>query len=156
MMTSGDTKQNSVLPNKKGYKHLFRTAYGIPICALIITACQTYDGEDQVIKSREFESRNNSQKELTYEERDASITRGKMLVEANCLRCHARFPEEVSSNKSAPSFANLFVHYPPEYIAESFAEGVFMGHQQMPPFEFSAREVGDLVAYLKDLENQPR
>jgi mono/diheme cytochrome c family protein len=155
-MTSGDTKKNSARPNKKGCKNLFRTAYGIPIYALIITACQTYDGENQVTNSRESESSNNSQKELTYGKHEASIARGETLVEENCLRCHARFPEEVSSNKSAPSFANLFVHYPPEYIAESFAEGVFMGHQQMPPFEFSAREVDDLVAYLKDLENQPR
>ena len=82
----------------------------------------------------------------------ASYNRGKALVEANCTGCHARFAGEASVNPASPSFATLFRHYPPEYIAEAFAEGVFTGHNEMPAFEFSPAEIDDLIIYLTALE----
>jgi|TARA_R100000501_G_scaffold12618_1_gene23238 mono/diheme cytochrome c family protein len=81
----------------------------------------------------------------------ASIARGEILVEAKCLRCHSRTADQNSPHASAPSFATLFTHYPPDYIAESFAEGVFVGHSDMPPFQFEPDEIDDLVAYFKQL-----
>ncbi|MEM8825659.1 MAG: cytochrome c [Pseudomonadota bacterium] len=78
--------------------------------------------------------------------------RGKALVEAKCLRCHARDVGQASPNEAAPSFATLFTHYPPDYIAEAFAEGVFVGHGEMPPFSFETGEIDDLVAYLNTLD----
>ncbi|MBB4631413.1 c-type cytochrome [Sphingosinicella soli] len=80
-----------------------------------------------------------------------AITRGQSLAEANCTRCHATQPGQKSADASAPSFATLFTNYPPEYIAEAFAEGVFVGHGDMPSFEFSPEQINDLVAYLKTL-----
>lgn len=85
----------------------------------------------------------------------AAISRGEALANANCLRCHASKPGEKSKNPSAPSFATLFVNYPPDYIAEAFAEGVFVGHGDMPAFEFTASQIDDLVAYLKTLDTNP-
>ena len=80
-----------------------------------------------------------------------AITRGKALAEANCMRCHATEAGQKSAHASAPSFATLFTNYPPDYIAEAFAEGVFVGHGDMPAFEFSPEQINDLVAYLKTL-----
>lgn len=80
-----------------------------------------------------------------------AITRGKALADANCTRCHATQAGQTSSHPSAPSFATLFTSYPPDYIAEAFAEGVFVGHGDMPAFEFSPEQINDLVAYLKTL-----
>jgi mono/diheme cytochrome c family protein len=80
-----------------------------------------------------------------------AITRGKALADANCTRCHATQPGQKSAHVSAPSFATLFTSYPPDYIAEAFAEGVFVGHGDMPAFEFSPEQINDLVAYLKTL-----
>jgi len=80
-----------------------------------------------------------------------AIARGKALAEANCMRCHATQPGQKSTHASAPSFATLFTNYPPDYIAEAFAEGVFVGHGDMPAFEFSPEQINDLVAYLKTL-----
>lgn len=80
-----------------------------------------------------------------------AIARGKSLADANCTRCHATQPGEKSTHTSAPSFATLFTNYPPDYIAEAFAEGVFVGHGDMPAFEFSPEQINDLVAYLKTL-----
>ncbi len=80
-----------------------------------------------------------------------AVARGKSLADANCTRCHATKPGEKSTHASAPSFATLFTNYPPDYIAEAFAEGVFVGHGDMPAFEFSPEQINDLVAYLKTL-----
>ena len=81
----------------------------------------------------------------------AAVARGEALAEANCTRCHATQTGEKSTHASAPSFATLFTNYPPDYIAEAFAEGVFVGHGDMPAFEFSPDQIDDLVAYLKTL-----
>ena len=82
----------------------------------------------------------------------AAIARGRGIASENCLRCHAAAPGEASKHPSAPSFATLFGNYPADYIAEAFAEGVFVGHGDMPAFEFSADQINDLVAFLKTLE----
>ncbi len=84
----------------------------------------------------------------------AGIARGKALADANCTRCHATSEAQKSSHPSAPSFATLFTNYPADYIAEAFAEGVFVGHGDMPAFEFSPEQINDLVAYLKTLGPQ--
>lgn len=81
----------------------------------------------------------------------AAVARGEALAEANCTRCHATQTGQKSTHASAPSFATLFTNYPPDYIAEAFAEGVFVGHGDMPAFEFSPDQIDDLVAYLKTL-----
>lgn len=80
---------------------------------------------------------------------------GQALVAANCVRCHATAAGEVSKHASAPSFATLFVNYPAEYLEEAFAEGVFVGHGDMPAFEFTPPQIDSLVAYLKTLEPAP-
>jgi mono/diheme cytochrome c family protein len=86
---------------------------------------------------------------------DPAIARGEALVAANCVRCHATRPGEISKHESAPSFATLFTHYPPEYLQEAFAEGVFVGHGDMPAFEFAPEQINDMVAYLKTLGPPP-
>lgn len=84
----------------------------------------------------------------------AAIERGGAIVAENCARCHARAPGEVSKHASAPSFATLFNAYPPEYLQEAFAEGVFVGHDDMPAFEFTPEQINDLVVYLKTLGSE--
>ncbi len=88
---------------------------------------------------------------VSAEATEAAISHGKAIVEANCVSCHATEVDEKSAHASAPSFATLFTAYPPEYIAEAFAEGVFVGHGDMPAFEFTSDQIKDLVVYLKTL-----
>ncbi len=85
---------------------------------------------------------------------NTAYDRGQALVEANCSGCHARFPGEASRNPASPSFATLFRNYPPEYLQEAFAEGVFTGHNDMPAFTFTPGQIDDLIVYLKTLEEQ--
>jgi cytochrome c len=42
--------------------------------------------------------------------------------------------------------------YPVESLAEALAEGLITGHPSKPEFRFDAREVDDIIDYLKSLE----
>jgi hypothetical protein len=42
--------------------------------------------------------------------------------------------------------------YPVEHLAEAHAEGLTTGHPGKPAFRFDAREVDDIIEYLKSVE----
>jgi len=54
--------------------------------------------------------------------------------------------------KIAPPFRTLHLHYPVEDLQEPLAEGIVTGHPTMPEFRFDPGQVGDVIAYLKTLE----
>jgi cytochrome c len=53
----------------------------------------------------------------------------------------------------APPFRRLHERYPVETLQESLAEGIVTGHPSMPEFQLDPGQVGDVIAYLKSLEN---
>ena len=77
---------------------------------------------------------------------------GRDLARAQCGGCHAIAPGEQSPNEEAPPFADVAKLYPPESLEEALAEGIMVGHEAMPAFEFTPDQVEQLVAYLKSLE----
>ena len=78
--------------------------------------------------------------------------RGRVLVLANCARCHAVDRAGESPLKIAPPFRTLHERYPVEDLEEPLAEGIVTGHPTMPEFRFDPGQVGDIIAYLKSLE----
>ncbi|MGB7404920.1 MAG: cytochrome c [Pacificimonas sp.] len=124
---------------------IFRGAIciGLPFAAVNAGGCSSLSSDQEV---------RTANPQVAWSDLSA-VERGKQLVERECVSCHARLPGERSPHDAAPSFATLFTHYPPDYIAEAFTEGVFVGHGDMPPFEFEAGEIDDLVAYLTTLDN---
>jgi hypothetical protein len=46
--------------------------------------------------------------------------------------------------------------YPIEGLAEALAEGIFVGHPDMPEFVFEADEVGAILAYLASIQEHSR
>jgi hypothetical protein len=40
-------------------------------------------------------------------------------------------------------------HYPIESLAEAFAEGIIVGHVDMPEVKFRPEEIDAVIAYLK-------
>lgn len=83
---------------------------------------------------------------------DPAAQRGLVLVQANCARCHAVNKIGGSPLKIAPPFRTLHLHYPVEDLQEPLAEGIVTGHPTMPEFRFDPGQVGDVIAYLKSLE----
>ena len=78
--------------------------------------------------------------------------RGFVIVKTNCSRCHAIGKVGESPLKIAPPFRTLHEHYPVENLKEPLAEGIITGHPTMPEFRFDPGQVGDIIAYLKSLE----
>ena len=78
--------------------------------------------------------------------------RGHDLVARNCGMCHAIGRADESSDAQAPPMRRLHERYPVENLAEALAEGILVGHPQMPEFRFSGREISDIIAYLKSIQ----
>jgi cytochrome c len=81
-----------------------------------------------------------------------SVRRGRTLVEATCAACHAVGRFDASRWKNAPPLRAVHQRYPVESLAEALAEGLITGHPSKPEFRFDAREVDDIIDYLKSLE----
>ncbi len=77
---------------------------------------------------------------------------GQNLAKNLCATCHALDAGKPSPNEAAPNFNTLTLTYPPEHLAEGFAEGIVVGtdaHIGMPQFELAPEQIDDLIAYLE-------
>ena len=91
---------------------------------------------------------------VSAQDRAAPEKRGEALLAKNCARCHAIGRTGASPHSQAPPFRTLSRKYPIEGLAEALAEGIFVGHPDMPEFVFEADEVGAILAYLKSIQER--
>jgi mono/diheme cytochrome c family protein len=82
------------------------------------------------------------------------VRRARELLEANCSRCHAIGRTGVSPHPAAPPFRALSRKYPVERLAEALAEGLFVGHPDMPEFVFEPEDVGAILDYLTSIQER--
>jgi mono/diheme cytochrome c family protein len=82
------------------------------------------------------------------------VRRARELLEANCSRCHAIGRTGVSPHAAAPPFRALSRKYPVERLAEALAEGLFVGHPDMPEFVFEPEDVGAILDYLTSIQER--
>jgi mono/diheme cytochrome c family protein len=87
--------------------------------------------------------------ELTAQER-----RGEALLSRLCADCHAVGPSDAGAVPNAPAFRTLGTRYKIEALEEALAEGLINGHSDMPEFQFTARDVGDAIAYLNAIQSR--
>ena len=87
---------------------------------------------------------------------DRQVEAGRLLVQENCARCHAVGRTGESAMEEAPPFRRLHTRYPVDDLAEALAEGISVGHKEMPPFQFEPVQIEALIAYLKSLERPLR
>ncbi|TCO16262.1 cbb3-type cytochrome c oxidase subunit III [Camelimonas lactis] len=82
---------------------------------------------------------------------------GRSIAEAKCARCHATGSVGASPHKEAPPFRELARRYPIDNLAEAFAEGLSVGHADMPEFRLSVGQTNALLAYLHSIQtSNPR
>jgi cytochrome c len=86
--------------------------------------------------------------------RAASERRGEALLAKNCARCHATGRAGVSPHPEAPPFRTLSRKYPIEGLAEALAEGLSVGHPDMPEFVFEADEVRAILDYMQSIQER--
>ena len=86
------------------------------------------------------------------QDRSAVEKRGEALLSKNCARCHAIGRTGTSPHPEAPLFRALSRRYPIDGLAEALAEGLSVGHPDMPEFIFDADEVRAILAYLASIQ----
>ena len=89
---------------------------------------------------------------LSAQESRTPVKRGEALLTRNCARCHATGTAGASPHPEAPPFRTLSRRYPVEGLAEALAEGLFVGHPDMPQFTFEPQDVGAIISYLKSIQ----
>jgi mono/diheme cytochrome c family protein len=89
-----------------------------------------------------------------YAQSHAAIKHGQEIAQHLCARCHAIGPEGQSPHPSAPPFRTIVAKGHPENLEEALGEGIVVGHADMPQFQFTPRDVGALIAYLKSLSGK--
>jgi cytochrome c len=82
--------------------------------------------------------------------------RGFTLLSKHCARCHAVTRSDISQHPKAPPFRILGRIYPIDALQEALAEGIIVGHPDMPEFKFEPNDVGALIAYLKYVQKPGR
>jgi mono/diheme cytochrome c family protein len=81
----------------------------------------------------------------------ADIEAGRRFAEDHCARCHAVGTSGESPHAGAPPFRQLAERWPLENLAEALAEGITVGHPDMPEFVLSPEEIDDLLGYLESI-----
>ncbi len=80
---------------------------------------------------------------------------GLQLAETHCSRCHAIGADGGSTHPMAPPFRTLSRNYPVNSLEEAFAEGIAVGHRDMPRFELEPAQIDAIVAYLSAIQERP-
>jgi mono/diheme cytochrome c family protein len=84
----------------------------------------------------------------------APLKRGEALLAKSCARCHAIGRAGASPHPEAPPFRTLARRYPIDGLGEALAEGLSVGHPDMPEFAFGPEDVGAILAYLKSIQER--
>ena len=111
-----------------------------------LTACHTTpatEAEETVVAAPE---------EQTQFEFDSKIKVGKLIAETRCAKCHATGTEGDSPHPDAKPFRYLSENYPVRDLEEALAEGIVVGHPDMPVFVLSPYEIDSLITYLESIQ----
>lgn len=82
----------------------------------------------------------------------ASSPPGRELVARNCGACHAISRSDTSAHPAAPALRHLSRSYPVLALEESLAEGIMVGHPDMPEFQFEPDEIDAIISYLQSIQ----
>jgi cytochrome c len=82
---------------------------------------------------------------------DPEVAAGRKIAQ-RCKSCHAIGLKGASPDKKAPPFRFLARKYPLENLQEGFAEGIVIGHSEMPNFRLSPPQIENFLAYLHTIQ----
>jgi mono/diheme cytochrome c family protein len=84
--------------------------------------------------------------------KDPSLVRGEQIIQRYCASCHALTPDGRSPHAPAPSLARISENYPVTALEESLAEGMVVGHPDMPEFKLGPDDIRAVIAYLSSIQ----
>jgi len=82
----------------------------------------------------------------------AAVARAEVIVRSNCSGCHAVGLTGSSPLPSAPPFREVAARRDIFLLEEDFGRGLVTSHPDMPPYNYRASEIDDLIAYFRWLE----
>ena len=87
---------------------------------------------------------------LTANAADSSqlSSRGKVILQQNCGRCHAIEAVGDSPLKQAPPMRDVYARFDPRELQAELREGMVSKHRTMPQIEFSYEDADAILAYL--------
>jgi mono/diheme cytochrome c family protein len=75
-------------------------------------------------------------------------TRGKVLLQEKCGRCHAIEAVGESPLEKAPPMRDIYARFNPRELQAEFSEGKVSRHKEMPQIAFSDEDVHAILSYL--------
>ena len=79
---------------------------------------------------------------------EALAERGRIIADTYCSECHATGAAGESPMPEAPPLRTFQERWPVEHLAEALAEGIMVGHEDMPEFRMTTSEIDAFLAYL--------
>ncbi|KKC26588.1 c-type cytochrome [Sphingomonas sp. SRS2] len=86
---------------------------------------------------------------------DKSVREGQALAVQRCGACHATGKADASPLAAAPPFRSLAYRYPVETLDEALAEGISVGHPDMPSEPWEPDDIKRFIAYLDSIGPKP-
>ncbi len=87
-------------------------------------------------------------------EYEAAVQRGHDLATLMCARCHAVADEPQSPREGAPPFRTIMGRLTAEGLDDELSEGLVAGHDPMPRWLLSTRQIDDLFFYIDSISVQ--
>ena len=75
-------------------------------------------------------------------------TRGKVILQDKCGRCHAIEVVGESPLEKAPPMRDIYARFNPRELQAEFSEGKVSKHKEMPQIAFSDEDVHAILTYL--------
>lgn len=85
-------------------------------------------------------------------EMQAQVADGRAIAQRECATCHALDQSTASPRADAPPMRDLLARYDREALANDLIEGIKLGHQDMPQFDFNVIGADALIAYLQSIQ----
>lgn len=76
------------------------------------------------------------------------VEEGRDIAVSMCGGCHAVDDADQSPRPDAPPLKSILAGYDPDALSDDLINGVKMGHQDMPEFDFNVIATDALVTYL--------
>jgi mono/diheme cytochrome c family protein len=92
--------------------------------------------------------------QLTWAEESNLEGRGEGLLSAGCARCHAIGRTGQSPHSASPAFRTPSHEHPVDGPAESLAQGLSVGHPDMPESVFRPDGIATTLAYLSSIQER--
>ena len=87
----------------------------------------------------------------TYPLDPVDVVRGREIAERECASCHAIDRKSASPKEGVPPLRDVLELYEADNLAYRFIEGMRVGHDDMPLFDFDVRAADTLIAYISTI-----